>query len=82
MYGGQEGSATKASAYYNQAANTLHHGGCQYRIVTAPSQQPHLFMTHMIKLILDTSITDMKRMNLPPCSLFSAEILMCKRTSA
>ena len=36
MYGGQEGSATKASAYHNLAANTLYHGGCQYRIVTAP----------------------------------------------
>ena len=36
MYGGQEGSATKASAYHNLAANTLYHGGCQHRIVTAP----------------------------------------------
>ena len=38
------------------AAATLYYGSCQCRKVAAASQQPYacLFMTHMIKLILDT----------------------------
>ena len=43
MYGGREGSATKAAAYnaayaatyHNQVAATLRYGGCQCRIVAA-----------------------------------------------
>ena len=77
----------QASSKLRPANPTLHHGGRQCRIVAATnvervavarvedaSQQPCLLMTHMLKLILNTSIADTKHMNLTPCGLISAEI--------
>ena len=69
MYGGQEGSATKAAAYNTTyvatklrlAAATLHYGGCQCRIVAAAkcliycNSVPHEFLIKLNFTMIDTT---------------------------